>query len=161
MSEEGENAFGQLLTELREARGWTKTQLAERAGLDPSSVSRLEAGFRAPEPRTVEVLVNGSASVVARLAKCTTGKAQPRADALDGGVLGDRAVVSPGCDPGCTLAGCGCFIHGGEWRRILDGRCPEEPRPHSNPLADCGAHRCRSSAHPSSRHDADEKRRDA
>jgi transcriptional regulator with XRE-family HTH domain len=57
VADEGENAFGQLLTELREVRGWTKTQLAERAGLDPSSVSRLEAGFRAPEPRTVEVLV--------------------------------------------------------------------------------------------------------
>jgi transcriptional regulator with XRE-family HTH domain len=48
--------FGRLLTAFREARGWTKAQLAERAGLDPSSVSRFEAGTRDPEPRTAVAL---------------------------------------------------------------------------------------------------------
>jgi transcriptional regulator with XRE-family HTH domain len=48
--------FGRLLTAFREERGWTKAQLAERAGLDPSSVSRFEAGTRDPEPRTAVAL---------------------------------------------------------------------------------------------------------
>lgn len=45
--------FGPLLTELRTARGWAQAKLAERSGLDPSSVSRFEAGTRAPERETV------------------------------------------------------------------------------------------------------------
>lgn len=45
--------FGPLLTELRTARGWAQAKLADRSGLDPSSVSRFEAGTRAPERETV------------------------------------------------------------------------------------------------------------
>ncbi len=45
--------FGPLLTELRMARGWSQAKLAARSGLDPSSVSRFEAGTRAPERETV------------------------------------------------------------------------------------------------------------
>jgi transcriptional regulator with XRE-family HTH domain len=48
--------FRQLLSAYREELGWTKTQLAERAGLDPSSVSRLEGGSRTPEAGTIDVL---------------------------------------------------------------------------------------------------------
>jgi transcriptional regulator with XRE-family HTH domain len=48
--------FGRLLIAYREELGWTKTQLAERAGLDPSSVSRLEGGSRTPERSTIDTL---------------------------------------------------------------------------------------------------------
>ena len=46
-------AFGELLASLRTIRGWSQGQLAKRSGLDPSSISRLEAGTRAPERETV------------------------------------------------------------------------------------------------------------
>jgi transcriptional regulator with XRE-family HTH domain len=52
----GAAAFGRRLAALREARGWSKTELAKRSGLDPSSVSRLEAGERTPESGTVDAL---------------------------------------------------------------------------------------------------------
>ncbi|MFL5762112.1 MAG: helix-turn-helix domain-containing protein [Thermomicrobiales bacterium] len=45
--------FGPRLTELRQARGWSQVKLAQEAGLDPSTVSRFEAGSRAPERETV------------------------------------------------------------------------------------------------------------
>jgi len=56
VSDNGTTEFGRRLTAYREELGWTKTQLAERAGLDPSSVSRLEGGSRTPEPATIDVL---------------------------------------------------------------------------------------------------------
>lgn len=58
MSDNGTTEFGRRLTAYREELGWTKTQLAERAGLDPSSVSRLEGGSRTPEAGTIEVLAD-------------------------------------------------------------------------------------------------------
>lgn len=45
--------FGSRLSELRQARGWSQVKLAQEAGLDPSTVSRFEAGSRAPERETV------------------------------------------------------------------------------------------------------------
>jgi transcriptional regulator with XRE-family HTH domain len=45
--------FGPQLSELRQARGWSQVKLAQQAGLDPSTVSRFEAGSRAPERDTV------------------------------------------------------------------------------------------------------------
>jgi transcriptional regulator with XRE-family HTH domain len=56
VSNNGTTEFGRRLAAYREELGWTKTQLAERAGLDPSSVSRLEGGSRTPEPATIDVL---------------------------------------------------------------------------------------------------------
>ncbi len=47
------NDFGPLLAELRTARRWSQAKLADRAGLDPSSVSRFEAGTRGPKRDTV------------------------------------------------------------------------------------------------------------
>ncbi len=48
--------FTDHLTRLREARNLRKTDIATRAGLDPSSISRLERGERAPELDTVHAL---------------------------------------------------------------------------------------------------------
>jgi transcriptional regulator with XRE-family HTH domain len=45
--------FGPQLSELRQSRGWSQVKLAQIAGLDPSTVSRFEAGSRAPERDTV------------------------------------------------------------------------------------------------------------
>ncbi|MER3439371.1 MAG: XRE family transcriptional regulator [Chloroflexota bacterium] len=53
-----ENAFGKLLEVYRAAKGWTKAQLAERAGLDPSAISRLESGQRVPERQTVALVAD-------------------------------------------------------------------------------------------------------
>jgi transcriptional regulator with XRE-family HTH domain len=54
----GRTPFGELLGTLRTARGWSQGRLAQQAGLDPSSVSRLEAGVRAPERETVNRLAD-------------------------------------------------------------------------------------------------------
>lgn len=53
-----ENAFGKLLETYRTARNWTKAELAERAKLDPSAISRLESGQRFPERQTVALLAD-------------------------------------------------------------------------------------------------------
>lgn len=45
--------FGELLTNLRTIRGFSQGELARRSNLDPSSISRLEAGTRVPERETV------------------------------------------------------------------------------------------------------------
>lgn len=50
--------FGTLLTQHRTARGWSQTKLAERAGIDGSYVSRLEAGGRAPTREAIERLTD-------------------------------------------------------------------------------------------------------
>lgn len=41
--------FASLLESLREARGWSKADLAKRAELDPSSITRFEQGSRHPD----------------------------------------------------------------------------------------------------------------
>ena len=41
--------FPELLVKLREERNLSKAELAKRAGLDPSSITRFEQGQRAPE----------------------------------------------------------------------------------------------------------------
>jgi transcriptional regulator with XRE-family HTH domain len=51
--EDAVSEFGPQLSELRQARGWSQVKLAQIAGLDPSTVSRFEAGSRAPERDTV------------------------------------------------------------------------------------------------------------
>lgn len=46
-------AFGELLSSMRKIRARSQGQLARDAGVDPSSVSRLKAGTRAPEREMV------------------------------------------------------------------------------------------------------------
>ena len=53
---EGRSPFGELLGSLRTVRGWSQGRLAKEAKLDPSFVSRLEAGTRTPERDTVNRL---------------------------------------------------------------------------------------------------------
>lgn len=53
--------FPVLLERWRNERGWTKADLAKRAGVDPSSVTRFEQGARAPERATVLQLADAMA----------------------------------------------------------------------------------------------------
>ncbi len=46
-------SFPDLLLKLREERGLSKAELAKRAELDPSSITRFEQGQRAPERATI------------------------------------------------------------------------------------------------------------
>ena len=55
---DGRSALGELLGSFRTARGWSQGRLAQQAQLDPSFVSRLEAGTRAPERETVNRLAD-------------------------------------------------------------------------------------------------------
>ena len=48
-----EPSFAHLLQHFREIRGLSKAELAKRAGVDPSSITRFEQGTRAPERATV------------------------------------------------------------------------------------------------------------
>ena len=56
--EEVRREFGELLVRLRAARGWSQGKLAQQAGIDASTVSRLESGARAPERETVSRLAD-------------------------------------------------------------------------------------------------------
>lgn len=53
--------FARLLERLRHERGWTKADLAKRADLDPSSITRFEQGTRNPDRETVLQLANAMA----------------------------------------------------------------------------------------------------
>lgn len=53
--------FASLLQHLRSERGWSKAELAARADLDPSSITRFEQGSRAPERMTVLQLADAMA----------------------------------------------------------------------------------------------------
>lgn len=46
-------SFPELLLKLREERDFSKAELAKRANLDPSSITRFEQGQRAPERATI------------------------------------------------------------------------------------------------------------
>jgi transcriptional regulator with XRE-family HTH domain len=48
-----EPGFARLLEGMRDARGWSKADLAKRADLDPSSITRFEQGARNPDRETV------------------------------------------------------------------------------------------------------------
>jgi transcriptional regulator with XRE-family HTH domain len=45
--------FARHLERLRDERGWSKADLAKRAALDPSSITRFEQGARNPDRETV------------------------------------------------------------------------------------------------------------
>lgn len=53
--------FPSLLQHLRNVRGWSKADLAKRAAFDPSTITRLEQGSRAPERETVTQLAEAMA----------------------------------------------------------------------------------------------------
>lgn len=52
-------AFGITLREYRLAKGYTQELLAERAGLDSTTISRYERGIRAPLLDTLFLVANG------------------------------------------------------------------------------------------------------
>jgi ribosome-binding protein aMBF1 (putative translation factor) len=41
-------AVGEIIRTAREKLGWTRMELSQRVGLDPSAISRIEAGERLP-----------------------------------------------------------------------------------------------------------------
>lgn len=47
----------EALTRLREERGWNRRELADAAGVDPSTVTRLEKGERTNPTATVVYLL--------------------------------------------------------------------------------------------------------
>lgn len=49
----GEGSVARLLTQLRQERGISKSELAEQTGMNPSSITRLEQGTRDPERETI------------------------------------------------------------------------------------------------------------
>jgi ribosome-binding protein aMBF1 (putative translation factor) len=43
-------AIGDTIRTAREKLGWTRVQLSEKVGIDPSAISRIESGDRLPGP---------------------------------------------------------------------------------------------------------------
>ncbi len=56
--------FPVLLQALRSQRGWSKADLAKRAGFDPSTITRLEQGSRNPDRETVQQLAGAMALTI-------------------------------------------------------------------------------------------------
>ncbi len=61
----GTVTFPRLLAAMREARSWSKADLAKRSDLDPSTITRLEQGSRKPDRETVVQLAEAMALPVA------------------------------------------------------------------------------------------------
>lgn len=52
----GSEALGDLIRERREAKGWTRRDLAEQTGLSYPYISQLETAYRLPSSRAMQVL---------------------------------------------------------------------------------------------------------
>lgn len=49
-------AIGDTIRSAREKLGWTRVQLSEKVGVDPSAISRIESGYRLPGPDVADAL---------------------------------------------------------------------------------------------------------
>lgn len=49
-------AIGDTIRSAREKLGWTRVQLSEKVGVDPSAISRIESGDRLPGPDVADAL---------------------------------------------------------------------------------------------------------
>ncbi len=72
------STFGQKLRELREAAGLTQAELAERAGMNPFGVAKLEQGQREPSWATVLALAGALGLDCLAFQAPPTGDAEPR-----------------------------------------------------------------------------------
>ncbi|MEA2604194.1 MAG: hypothetical protein QOF89_5186 [Acidobacteriota bacterium] len=76
-----------LLPHLRAYHGWTKEELAEEAGLDPSSVRRYEKGWRMPR-KSYEQIVEGSRLPLELVEACNLPAVRAGRAALSGFTAG-------------------------------------------------------------------------
>lgn len=67
MTEDIRVRFGQRLRSLRQRRGWTQVELAERVGLDRSYFADIERGHRNVSLVNVELIAIGFGLTLARL----------------------------------------------------------------------------------------------
>lgn len=59
--------FGKRLKALRQKRGWTQVEMAERLGIDRSYISDMERGKKNVCLPTLEVLAQGLETTISRL----------------------------------------------------------------------------------------------
>lgn len=52
------NQFGKRIKEIRKSKGYTQEQLAEKIGIEPPNVSKLEKGLHFPLPENIEKISN-------------------------------------------------------------------------------------------------------
>ena len=50
--------FGKRLKEIRKAKGYTQEQIAEKIGIEPPNISKLEKGAHFPLPENMEKIAN-------------------------------------------------------------------------------------------------------
>ena len=74
--------FAEILREIRDKRGLTQSQLAAKAGLQPSAVSHFEAGRRAPSFANLRYLAD-ALGVSVDLLLGRTRAAEPRGPAAE------------------------------------------------------------------------------
>ena len=70
MAEDIRVRFGRRLRVLREQRGWTQVELAEKLGLDRSYVADIERGHRNVSLVNLELIAMGFGITLARLFSC-------------------------------------------------------------------------------------------
>jgi transcriptional regulator with XRE-family HTH domain len=60
-------ALGARVRQLREGKGWTQENLADRAGLDRSYIAGIEAGLRNPSIKALARIAKGLGVTVAEV----------------------------------------------------------------------------------------------
>ncbi len=98
--------FAGRLRDLREAKGWTQADLAEKAGLTKDGVARLEQGTRSPVWETVVTLcqaleVSCDSFLTEPTARPVQGRGRPRkAEATEEPTITQEPAERPAAKPG-------------------------------------------------------------
>ncbi len=68
------STFGQEIKRLREAKGWTQTELCKKSNVNPSILSRIEAGrIKVPTEETIKSLAQALEESEGRLLALAAG----------------------------------------------------------------------------------------
>ena len=104
-----EQSFGSRLKELRESRGLSQAQLAERAGLHRFGVAKIEQGLREPSWSTLMALCRALGVSCAVFENATMGPVDPqeaprrgrprKAPSVAAGASSAATAVEPAVEP--------------------------------------------------------------
>ena len=74
--------IGDTIRSAREKLGWTRVQLSEKVGVDPSAISRIERGYRLPGPDVADALESALELRKGMLASAVIAEKKKRRDRI-------------------------------------------------------------------------------